>query len=283
MDLSIITVTWNSADTIADQIRSVCEGCSGITFEQIVVDNASTDATAHIVATHFPDVRLIANKENVGFGAANNQAVAVAQGRFFLFLNPDMRVQPGSLGSMLEWLKQHPKVGVASCRLFDTHGQDNREAWPRRFPRVRDAVALVLKVHHVFPHILDRYLMSDFDPAKEQRVDSVRGSFLLVRREFIEKLGWAFDPRYYIWFEDVDLCREAYARDYTVTYTPIIFCIDYVGQSFKKRDTMWKQKQFTRSMLVYFQKWEPWWRWAWIAIARPVGIGLSWIREKMNR
>ena len=125
--------------------------------------------------------------------------------------------------------------------------------------------------------------MRDMDPDQEQEVDSIRGSFMLMRREFLDKTGWAFDPRYFIWYEDVDICREAKRHGYKVIYTPIITCVDYVGQSFKKRTTLWKQKQFTKSMLSYFQKWEPWYKWVWIALLRPVGIGMAWVNDRLAK
>jgi len=99
----------------------------------------------------------------------------------------------------------------------------------------------------------------------------------------VEKLGWGFDPRYFIWYEDVDTCREVKKLGYKVMYTPIISCVDYVGQSFKKRTTLWKQKEFTRSMLTYFKKWEPAYKWVWIALVRPVGIGMAWVNDKMHK
>lgn len=255
MDLSIITVTWNSEKLIPEQIRSVSLGCKNISYEEIIVDNASPDGTVELIKRDFPGIKLIANQENNGFGSANNQGVKIAQGEFLLFLNPDMRVEEGSLDKIIAWMKEHPKVGIASCKLVDEHGKVNPDAMPRRFPTVWNALALLLKIPHIFPHVLDTYLMKDFDPDTEQAVDSVRGSFMLVRRELVEKLGWAFDPRYYIWFEDVDICREAKRLGYTVMYTPIISCVDYVGQSFKKRTTWWKQKQFIKSMATYFWKW----------------------------
>lgn len=125
--------------------------------------------------------------------------------------------------------------------------------------------------------------MKGFDANTEQDVDSVRGSFMMIRRDVVSKLGFAFDPRYYIWFEDVDICREAKRLGYRVVHTPVISCVDYIGQSFKKRDSVWKQKNFTRSMLTYFQKWEPWYVWMWIAIFRPIGIGMASLNEKIKK
>lgn len=276
MHLSVITVTWNSAELIFDQIISVRSGCEKNNYEHLVVDNASTDQTADIIKNNFPEVKLIRNLNNTGFAAANNQAAALASGDFFLFLNPDMRVVPGSLDKIVEWLKQHPEIGLAGCRLVDAEENFNVEAQPRRFPGVIDQLAIILKISRVFPRILNHYLIKDFNNHKEQEVDTIRGSFMLMRREVYEKLGRVFDPHYFIWYEDVDLCREVWKMGLKVVYTPIISCVDYVGQSFKKRSTIWRQKNFTRSMLIYFKKWEPWYKWFWIALARPIGIWIAW-------
>ncbi|MBI5023121.1 MAG: glycosyltransferase family 2 protein [Candidatus Magasanikbacteria bacterium] len=276
MQLSVITVTWNAGEKIREQMQSVRDGCEKISFEQILVDNGSKDNTAEIVKS-FPHAKLIANTENTGFAAANNQGVKIASGDFLLFLNPDMLVSPCSLDKLVEWLKQHPDAGMVSCKLIDTDGNFKPEAGPRRFPTVWDQSALLLKLPHIFPRILDKYLMKDFEPDKEQEVDSVRGAFMLVRKEIVEQLGWAFDPRYFIWFEDVDLCREVKRLGYKVIYTPIVSCVDYVGQSFIKQEILWKQKNFTASMLTYFQKWEPWLKWGIIWLLRPMGIAFTLI------
>ncbi len=255
MRLSVITVTWNSRDFIVKQVQSVKDAAKNISIEQIIVDNGSTDGTVEVITEKFPEVRMIVNKENAGFGVANNQGVFISKGEYVLFLNPDMVLHPGSLDMFVEWMDNNTGVGVASPRLLDKQGNFNRDTSPRRFPRVWEQLAIVLKLPHLFPGLLDAYRMKGFDSSREQEVDSVQGSCMLVRRELIEKLGYAFDPRYFIWFEDVDLCREAYRLGFTVVYTPVISAIDYSGQSFKKRTTWWKQKQFITSMSVYFRKW----------------------------
>ncbi len=228
----------------------------GFDWEEIVIDNASSDGTADFIAKEFSEIRLIRNEKNLGFAVPNNQGVAVAKGKYLLFLNPDMRLtEPGSLKKMVDWMETQPEVGIASCKLVFPNGELNPNTKPRRFPNFWEMMLLVLKIPHLFPRVLDRYLMKDFDPTKEQEVDSVRGAFMLMRRELVGQLGWAFDPRYFIWFEDVDACREAYRQGLKVVYTPIISCVDYVGQSFKKKKFWWKQKQFVRSMVKYFWKW----------------------------
>jgi GT2 family glycosyltransferase len=282
MDLSVITVTWNAKDNILEQINSVISGCKNISVEEIVIDNGSKDNTVELIKEKFPQVKMVVNKDNLGFGAANNQGAKIAQGDFLLFLNPDMRVSECSLDVIVDWLKKHPEVGIVGCKLTDENNNFSENARPRRFPKVWEMVALIFKIPHLIPSILDNYFMKDFKPELEQEVPSVRGSFMLMRREVYEKLGWAFDPRYYIWFEDVDTCREVWRLGYKVMYTPIISCVDYVGQSFKKRDTYWKQKNFTGSMLQYFQKWEPWYKWIWIWLTRPVGLLFAYLNDKIK-
>lgn len=287
MDLSIITVTYNARDMIAEQLRSAILGCGvpsndgmGLSFEQIVVDNGSTDGTVELIRKEFPAVRIIPNSKNRGFGKANNQGVELAIGTFFLFLNPDMRVlqhppaepagapapepsggrapdrEAGSLDYLVQWMRNHPDVGIAGCKLIKSDGSFNPDAGPRRFPRLWEMIATILKLSHFFSGLLNRYLMKGFDSEKEQEVDTVRGSFIFVRRELIGQLGWAFDPRYFIWFEDVDLCREAKRLGWKVVYTPIVSCIDYIGQTFKKQNFWWKQKRFAASAVKYFWKWK---------------------------
>lgn len=282
MKLSIITVTWNNQEQITTLIESVQAACENLSFEHFVVDNASKDNTVKIVE-RYEQVRLIKNDTNSGFGHANNQALADSTGEYILFLNPDMQLQPGSLDTMVAWMESNPDIGLASPKLVDEHGNLNLDATPRRFPRLWEQLALLLKVPHLFPRVLDRYHMRGFNSEKEQDVDSVRGAFMLIRREITDKLGWGFDPRYYFWYEDVDTCREVWAMGKRVVYTPVITAVDFVGQSFKQRTSMWKQKQFTKSMLQYFQKWEAWYTWVWILLFRPVGIFMVWVSNKVGK
>ncbi|MEK7083903.1 MAG: glycosyltransferase, partial [Patescibacteria group bacterium] len=204
---------------------------------------------------NFPHVVCNENKKNVGFPSANNQGAHGASGRYFLFLNPDMMVEKGSLDTLIDWMDAHPKIGIASVKLLDETGKINTSASPRRFPTVWNVVAIFFKLPHMFPRMLDQYLMRGIDPEKEQEVDSVRGAFMMMRRELYEQLGFAFDPRYFIWFEDVDVCREAKRLGSRVMYTPMISCIDRVGKSFEQKNFFWKQWQFFRSAMKYFWKW----------------------------
>jgi len=284
MKLTVITVTWNSKEFILKQIESVCRAAKHVEFEHIIVDNGSTDGTVALIREHFPHIQIIIeNGENVGFAVANNQATSIARGEYLFFLNPDMEMQSGSLDVFVNWMDSRPEVGIVGPKLTQVSGSFSTSASPRRFPRVWEQIALIIKLPHFFPRLLDSYHMVGFLPDREQEVDSVRGSCMLMRRVLIDDIGFAFDPRYFIWYEDVDICREVIARGYRVVYTPIISVVDHVGRSFALRDSVWKQRLFTQSMFVYFRKWESWWKWVLIAIFRPFGIVLVWIASKMNR
>ena len=310
MELSIITVTWNSRQTIGRLIDSIPGAVfdpktgRSLSYEHWVVDNASTDGTADFITEQYgsetvtgqnmssesfeysseeiPRVRLWKNTKNEGFGAANNWAFHRAQGDFILFLNPDMKLEPESLYKLAEWLWYNHEVGLVSPKLLTETGELNVQATPRRFPSVWTQLAIIFKIPHIFPRVLDHYLMRDFDPNKEQDVDSVRGAFMLVRHEALSKLGWGFDPRYFFWFEDVDLCREIKRLGYRVVYNPIVSATDYVGQSVKQQKTLWKQTQFTRGMLTYYQKWGPRYAVWLVAVARPIGIAMAWVVDKLK-
>lgn len=275
MDLSIITVNFNDKESIFNQIASVKTGVQGLECEQIISDNGSADGSLEEIKTKFPEIKIVENGKNLGFGEANNRAAKLAKGEFILFLNPDMLVLPGTLKKAVDFMRQHPEIGILGPKLVDEAGNFNKNASPRRFPKVLDMAVLILKLHHIFPKVLGRYLFSDFNPEAEQQVDSVRGSFLMMRRDLIEKLGFAFDPRYFIWFEDVDTCREAKKLGYKVQYWPEISCIDKIGQSFKKQPAGQKQRWFTESMVKYFKKWESAHKWIVISALRPVGIMLA--------
>lgn len=285
MDLSIITVNTNDKEKIIDQIRSAIAGAEGLSFEQIISDNGSSDGSVEEIRRQFPQVQVVENGKNVGFGAANNSALPFAHGEFVLFLNPDMRVEKGSLTILIDWMRTHPDVGIASCALKDSLGKIQMQALPRRFPTLFDQIMILLKIPHLFPSVLNRYLYHGFDPNKEQNVDSVRGSFLLTRREILATLVWAFDPRYFIWFEDVDLCKEVRRLGWRIVYTPIISCVDYVGQTFRRVPLFRKQVWMTKSMVIYFQKWHPWYVWVWVWLLRPFVLLLAWMfsRQRENK
>jgi GT2 family glycosyltransferase len=267
MDLSIIIVSWNVKESLRSNLRALQASSGALTLEIFVVDNNSSDGSAAMVREEFPAVRLLANSENLGFAKANNQALRLATGDFILLFNPDMMVQTDTLENLWRWSASHPEATVVSGRLLSPSGENIRHV--RRFPKFLDQLLIVLKVPHFWPAVLNRYLCRDFDYQKAARVDSVRGSFFLINRAAYKRISAAtgidvaepfLDERYFLWFEEVDFCRQVYQSGGEVWYTPAATAIDQVGQSFKQVKTRQAQAYFSASMLAYFKKWEPAWQ-----------------------
>ncbi len=276
-------------------LRPSTSEASEISFEVFVVDNDSGDGTAEMVRDEFPEVhpvksspgegrdatfhgvKLIANSDNLGFAKANNQAIKEAKGDFVLLLNPDMRVKPDALAKMVGWMRANPRAGVAGCHLVNEQGETIKHV--RRFPSVWDQLAIVLKLPHLFPKILDNYIVADFDYSEPAKVDSVRGGFFMMRKETVEKVG-LLDERFFLWFEEVDYCRRVREAGGEVWYTPAAECIDYVGQSFKQVPRGRSQRYFRDSMLKYFKKWHSGWQYWILRLAWPLGLLIAMALEK---
>lgn len=262
MDLSIIIVSWKVKEKLRLNLKALYESEGDFKSEIFVVDNDSQDGSVEMIKSEFPQVKLIANSENLGFAKANNQALRLASGRFILLLNPDMLVYHNSLAQILAWAQNNEQATVTGCRLVDDQGKIVKQI--RKFPKFFDQLMVVFKLPHLFPGLLNKYLCSQFDYSQASRVDSIRGAFFLINTANYQKISGQpvpfLDERYFIWFEEVDFCRQVYKLGGEVWYTPAAACLDYVGQSFKQVARLRTQLYFRDSMLKYFKKWEPAWQ-----------------------
>jgi GT2 family glycosyltransferase len=258
MDLSVIIVSWNVKEKLKANLKALFDSGSDFKFEVIVVDNNSNDGSVQMVEESFPEVKLIKNSDNLGFSKANNQAIKISTGSFILLLNPDMQVNKDTLLKSLNWAKQNSQATVTGIKLISEDGRIVKQV--RNFPKFIDQLLIVVKLPHIFPWLLNSYLCKDFDYSKPNRVDSIRGAFFLINLENFKKLSGLdkpyLDERYFIWFEEVDFCRQVYKLGGEVWYTPEAECLDYIGQSFKQVKKNKTQKYFADSMLAYFKKWE---------------------------
>ncbi|HTX86712.1 MAG TPA: glycosyltransferase family 2 protein [Candidatus Nanoarchaeia archaeon] len=284
MDLSIIIVSWNVKEKLNKCLTHLWLSQTNFVFEVFVVDNGSRDGSAAMVREEFPEVKLIANDGNLGFARAVNQAFRQSAGEFIFLLNPDNFVFPSTIDSLVNWLKINRRAALAGCRLFDKNSLDIK-GQVRKFPGLFNQLAIVLKWPYLFPGILNRYLRIGFDYDRPAIVDSVRGSAMAIRRSVLESAlpderwqrGELLDERFFVWFEDVDLCRTFRAAELEVWYTPAARCYDQVGQSFSQVPRITAQKYFRASMLAYFRKWKPFWQYCVLWLAWPAGIFLTWI------
>ena len=279
MDLSIIIVSWNVKELLKKNLKEIYQNTKNISFEIFVIDNNSQDKTVEMIKKKFPQVNLIINNHNTGFAKANNQGIKKAKGKYILLLNPDMKVLDNTLENMVAWMDKNKKAGVAGCHLVD----NNNKTIPhvRKFPEFFDQLMIVLKIPHVFPKVLDKYLMKNFDYNKEAEVDSIRGAFFMIRREVIDKLV-GLDERYFIWFEEVDFCKQVKNAGWKIIYTPTVKCVDYIGKSFSQVNRGITQKYFRDSMLKYFKKWHPVWQYCILKLIWPIGIFISFVENKLN-
>lgn len=257
MDLSIIIVSWNVKEKLEENLRAIYSSQGDFSFEVFVVDNNSQDKSAEMVREKFPQVKLIPNNDNLGFAKANNQAIKEAKGNFILLLNPDMKVFPETLRDSLSWAKDNERAVVSGFKLINIADEIIKQV--RRFPRLFDQLMITTKLARFFPSLLKNYIVSDFDYDKAAKVDSIRGAFFLINKLAYQKVSGLdkpyLDESYFIWFEEVDFCRQIQEFGAEVWYSPVAKCLDYTGASFSQVKRGITQRYFRDSMLTYFKKW----------------------------
>lgn len=226
--LSIIIVSWNVRRDLEVCLQSL-RGNQDVAYELIVVDNASHDDTREMLQG-YPEVRLIANADNRGFAAANNQGLAVAAGEFILLLNPDTIVPPGALRMLLDFAATKPRAGVIGPRLLNSDGSLQPSC--RRFPTVRAALYRHTFLERLFPNASATrdYLMADWDHETPRDVDWLSGACMMIRREAYEQIG-TLDEGFYWGSEDVDYCFRAHRAGWDVWYTPQPAVTHAIGRS----------------------------------------------------
>ncbi len=286
MDLSIITVTYQSVNTIDTCILSVLTSTISISYEHIIIDNGSSDGTVQLIENGYKNcVKLIKNEYNEGFAKANNQGLFHAQGGYILFLNPDMKIQNGYLDDLLSWAKKQKNLGIASCKLIDHSGKPHPVLRPSKAPYLFPYLPAFLNLQPFFCSVYSGFFYSSFDDDKEMEVEIVRGAFMLIKKTSMIKNN-AFDPVFFILFEDIDLCLRMRKEGFKIIYTPIISCIDYFGKSFEKQTDAWKYFHMVKSFSQFVKRWHHPIHLLWVIPIAAIGFLLripSWgIKDSMK-
>lgn len=272
MDLTIITVTYQSRKFIEKCILSTLTSTVHITYEHIIIDNASTDGTIELIeASYLPYVQLIKNNKNLGFAKANQIGVEHAKGRFFLFLNPDIEIHEGYLDTLIALMEKRADIGIVGCKLLDFSHAKSIKLIPTKFPPPSLWFFYLLNLRNIY-HPKNLWVDKNFNIDIEQEVTAVRGAFMLMPRKIHELLGFCFDPTYFILLEDLDLCQEVKKLGYKVLYTPEVCCIDFYGRSFFRTSSLWMYLQLSRSIQIYARKWYSPWHLLWIYPLRILGF-----------
>lgn len=217
MRLSIIIVNYKSAGVTRQCVRGINGNPPPFTFEVIVVDNDSHDGCLAWLAEHEPHVLRVALSENRGYAAGCNAGMAKAQGDYVLILNPDITVLPGSLAQMVQFMEQHPQVGLAGPKLVNPDGSLQFSAY--QFPKFWLPVLRRTILGNVprLERTLREYQLMDWDHADNRPVDWLLGACLVVRRSALTMVGF-MDERYFLYVEDTDWCRAFWQKGWEVWY-----------------------------------------------------------------
>lgn len=248
LDLSIIIVSWNTRELLDQCLASVFAEPFDGTLEVWVVDNASTDGSPEMVQARYPQVRLIRNDSNPGFSGANNQAIRQAGGKYVLLLNPDTKVIPGALNTLVRFMQASPSTGAAGARLLNPDGSLQDSCFPsptlfREFWRLFHLDTLVP---------LGVYPVKTWSTEHPRTVDTLLGACLLLRRETLDQVG-LLDEDYFMYTEEVDLCHRVKKGGWQLHWVPEAQVVHYGGQSTKQIS----EKMFFQlylSKIQYFRK-----------------------------
>lgn len=259
MDLSIVIVNFNTFDLTRACIESIYQTLdpNRVSFEIILVDNHSTDRPADTFAELFPDLVLIKAGENLGFGRANNEGMAVARGQFFLLLNSDTIVLPGALEQcftfMISPFAQAQNIGLLGCRLLN----DDKTLQPSIWPYLHNSLWTFFTIENPIAHAIVRRLGRDkhqnFDFSRSQRVGDVSGAFMFLRADVARDTGF-FDTDFFMYCEDTEWIRERIATRYAVYYFPEASIIHLGGKS-APRELMYIQSRLSLSLVWYKKGW----------------------------
>ena len=218
MDLSVVVLSWNTAQLTLRALRAAREGADGLEAQVLCVDNASTDTTAELVRREAPWARWIANASNLGFAAGNNRALPHLTGRFTCFLNSDAAPAKGALTHVVRWLDDHRDIAAAAPRLVGPDGAIQRAARPEPSARALLHRYTALGWTPLGRAEAKAFTAVDEDP-RPHRVDSVTGACLLIRTDVLRMLD-GFDEGFPFYWEDVDLCARARALGFGVALVP---------------------------------------------------------------
>jgi len=261
MELSVIIVNWNTGDSLRDCLVSIRQNSANQKVKIIIVDNASNDGSGAMVKTFFPEVTLIDSGGNIGFGRANNLGVAQADTPFILFLNPDTQVLGNSIDTMIDFLKANPSVGAVGCKMKSPPGVDIPDAkahtlglqwFPSPFTELLNILLLSGKTIEMFK----KYLPYQ-DPNESAYVSKLYGGCLMVRKETLEQVG-CFDERFFMYAEDVDLCRRITEHGWKLYYLSEAEIMHQVGRASVKTSgdfsTLMRCESISKLMNKYYGK-----------------------------
>ncbi|MDB4347621.1 glycosyltransferase family 2 protein [Bacteroidia bacterium] len=252
IDISIIIVNYNVKYFLEQCLGSIYAKKTDLKLEVIVVDNNSVDGSVQLIKSKFPQVKCIANTENVGFSKANNQAMGIALGKYQLILNPDTVLEQNTLPLCFEYMEQNPTAGALGVRMIDGNGTFLPES-KRGLPTPAVAFYKMALLNKLFPksQTFGRYHAGYLAEDEINEVDVLSGAFMFIRTAVLDKIGF-FDETYFMYGEDIDLSYRITKAGYNNIYFPKSTIIHYKGES-TKRKTVNYVRTFYNAMIIFAQ------------------------------
>ena len=284
MDLSIIIVSFNTKKLTKETIDSVVDKTKRISYDFIVIDNDSKDGSVEMLeklSKNLP-LKLIKNKDNVGFGVANNQGMKIAKGKYILLLNSDTKVLDNTLGEMVLWMSENKKVGISTCALLNK--DETLQGTGGYFPTLGKVfswmfflenipfLSKLIKPYHPMHSQSPFYKGEDFFKKAHQR-DWVTGAFFLVRRQAFDDTGY-FDKDYFMYVEEVDYCFRAKEKGWQVWFLPEWSIIHYGGASGTSEFSLLSEY---KGIVVFYKKHMPKWQFPLLRLFLKSGAVLRFI------
>lgn len=254
-DILVILVSYNTMEMTRKALTCLFASSHDLEMEVLVVDNDSKDGSAEMIRSEYPGVTLIVNSINVGFGRANNQALPYINSRYVLLLNTDAFIEPDTISKTVQYMDANIQCGILGVRLIGRKGELQPSC--RYFPTPWNIFLQRTGLSRVFKHA-DMVDDMTWDHASVRDCDWVPGCYFLIRKEVVEKVG-LLDPRYFLYYEEIDLCFAAKSAGWHVTYFPYTSVVHLGGESARQEGKISSRSQQIESLnieseLLYFRK-----------------------------
>jgi len=252
-DVSVLIVNFNVKDYLLQCLQSLASSDGDVSMEVIVVDNASIDGSVDDLRPKYPWVKWIESETNLGFGRANNLGITACRGKFILFLNPDTIVGQGSVATMVQYLRDHPSVGLAGCKVLNADGTFQL-ACRRGFPTPWASFCKLFGLQSLFPTVpfFSQYNQTYKSVDATYPVDALIGAFMIGPRGVIERLG-GFDESFFMYGEDLDLCFRVQSTGLDIMYVHTTSIVHFKGES-TRRSSMNEVREFYHAMEIFVRK-----------------------------
>jgi GT2 family glycosyltransferase len=247
VNISVIVVNWNTKDLLKKCLDSVYRTINNVVIEVIVVDNASTDGSLSMLENDFPLAIKINNQENKGFGAANNQALAVMKGKYALLLNTDTILQPQAVNKLWDFCEANDKAAIVCGQLLNADGTKQNSI--ASFPSLLTLAANTSLLEYLLPRY---YPSKRYEYSAPIEVDSAIGACMMIRKKALDEIG-TFDERYFFFYEETDLAYTMRLQGWKIYQVPDAFVYHLQGQSVG--DNISSRMEFYRSRYQFLSKW----------------------------